>query len=62
VTGEVDVSTASMLREQIRELAAKGAVHLIADLSQVDFLDATGLGPSSAASNGSARPADPSPW
>jgi len=62
VTGEVDVSTASMLREQIRELAAKGAVHLIADLSQVDFLDSTGLGPSSAASNGSARPADPSPW
>jgi anti-sigma B factor antagonist len=44
VTGEVDVYTAPMLREQIRELAAKGAVHLIADLSQVDFLDSTGLG------------------
>jgi anti-sigma B factor antagonist len=44
VTGEVDVYTAPLLRDQIRELAAKGAVHLIADLGQVDFLDSTGLG------------------
>ena len=44
VTGEVDVYTAPMLRERIRELAAMGAVHLIADLGQVDFLDSTGLG------------------
>jgi anti-sigma B factor antagonist len=44
VTGEVDLYSAPMLRERIRELAAKGAVHLIADLSQVDFLDSTGLG------------------
>jgi anti-sigma B factor antagonist len=44
VTGEVDAYTAPMLREQIRQLAAKGAVHLIADLTQVDFLDSTGLG------------------
>ena len=44
VTGEVDVYTAPMLRDQIRELAAKGAVHLIADLGRVDFLDSTGLG------------------
>jgi anti-sigma B factor antagonist len=44
VTGEVDVYTAPLLRERIRELAAKGAVHLIADLRQVDFLDSTGLG------------------
>jgi anti-sigma B factor antagonist len=44
VTGEVDVYTAPMLREQIRELAAMGAVHLIADLDRVDFLDSTGLG------------------
>src|SRR6185437_8279628 len=44
VTGEVDAYTAPMLRERIRELAASGAVHLIADLSQVDFLDSTGLG------------------
>jgi len=44
VTGEVDVYTAPLLRERVRELAASGAVHLIADLSQVDFLDSTGLG------------------
>ena len=44
VTGEVDVYTAPMLREQIRELAGTGAVHLIADLGRVDFLDSTGLG------------------
>jgi anti-sigma B factor antagonist len=44
VAGEVDAYTAPMLREQIRDLAAKGAVHLIADLSRVDFLDSTGLG------------------
>lgn len=44
VAGEVDAYTAPMLREQIRELAAKGAVHLIADLGQVSFLDSTGLG------------------
>ncbi len=44
VSGEVDAYTAPMLREQIRELTAKGAVHLIADLSQVGFLDSTGLG------------------
>jgi anti-sigma B factor antagonist len=44
VTGEVDAYTAPMLRERIREIAAKGAVHLIADLGQVDFLDSTGLG------------------
>src|SRR5215470_10328034 len=44
VTGEVDIYTAPLLREQMRELAAKGAVHLIADLGRVDFLDSTGLG------------------
>ena len=44
VTGEVDTYTAPMLRDRIRELADKDAVHLIADLSQVDFLDSTGLG------------------
>ena len=44
VSGEVDVYTAPMLREQMRELAAKGAVHLIVDLSGVNFLDSTGLG------------------
>ncbi len=44
VTGEVDVYFAPQLRARIRELAAEGAVHLIADLGQVDFIDSTGLG------------------
>jgi anti-sigma B factor antagonist len=44
VAGEVDLYTAPLLRERIRELAASGAVHLIADLTQVDYLDSTGLG------------------
>ena len=44
VTGEADACTAPILRERIRDLAAKGAVHIIADLSRVDFLDSTGLG------------------
>jgi anti-sigma B factor antagonist len=44
VTGEVDVYTAPMLREQMRDLSAKGAAHLIVDLGRVEFLDSTGLG------------------
>jgi anti-sigma B factor antagonist len=44
VTGEVDVYTAPILRKRVMELAARGAVHLIADLGQVDFLDYTGAG------------------
>jgi anti-sigma B factor antagonist len=44
VAGEVDVHTAPALREQLLDLAAKGAVHVIADMSRVDFLDSTGLG------------------
>jgi anti-sigma B factor antagonist len=44
VVGEVDVYTAPLLREQLQELAAKGSVQVIADLSRVVFLDSTGLG------------------
>ena len=44
VAGEVDVATAPLLREQMRDLAAKGVVHLIGDLGRVEFLDSTGLG------------------
>jgi anti-sigma B factor antagonist len=38
------VYTAPDLRERIRDLADKGAVHVIVDMSRVDFLDSTGLG------------------
>ena len=44
VAGEVDVYTAPQIREQIQDLAAKGTVHLIADLSPVEFIDSSGLG------------------
>ena len=44
VVGEVDLYTAPDLRRRMQDLAAKGSVHLIADLSRVDFIDSTGLG------------------
>ena len=44
IAGEVDVFTAPKLREQVIGLAGQGVVHLIADLSSVEFLDSTGLG------------------
>jgi anti-sigma B factor antagonist len=44
ITGELDVATAPLLRERVRELAVKGAVHVIIDMSGLVFLDSTGLG------------------
>lgn len=44
VAGKVDLYTAPMLRVRIRELAAGGAVHLIADLGPSDSFDPTGAG------------------
>ena len=44
VAGEVDVYTAPLLRERALDLMAKGAAHLIVDLSGVVFLDSSGLG------------------
>jgi anti-sigma B factor antagonist len=44
LAGEVDLYTAPALRQRIQDLAAKGAVHVIADMSRVDFIDSTGLG------------------
>lgn len=44
IAGEVDVCTAPQIREQIQDLAAKGIVHLIADLTGVEFIDSSGLG------------------
>jgi anti-sigma B factor antagonist len=44
VAGEVDLATAPAVREHVRDLVARGAVHLIVDLSDVVFLDSTGLG------------------
>jgi anti-sigma B factor antagonist len=44
VGGEIDVFTASQLRETVVDLIASGVAHVIADLRAVDFLDSTGLG------------------
>jgi len=44
VEGEVDVYTATQLRERVIQLLDHGARHIIADLRGVDFLDSTGLG------------------
>jgi anti-sigma B factor antagonist len=42
VTGELDVATAPLLRAELDELAAQSQVVLI-DLSQLEFVDSTGL-------------------
>ena len=43
VAGETDIVTASRLRDRLIALAAGGRP-LVADLDQVSFIDATGLG------------------
>jgi anti-sigma B factor antagonist len=43
VVGEVDIATVGRLRARLSALAADG-VPLVADLDQVSFIDATGLG------------------
>ena len=43
VAGEVDIATAAQLRESLRALVAGGR-RVVADLDQVSFIDAAGLG------------------
>ena len=43
VAGEVDIATVAELRKRLAAMAASG-VPLVADLDQVSFIDATGLG------------------
>ena len=43
VAGEVDIATVAQLRERLAALAVSG-VPLVANLDQVSFIDATGLG------------------
>ncbi|MEO7131237.1 MAG: STAS domain-containing protein [Dermatophilaceae bacterium] len=42
--GEIDVYTASLVRESLEDQLGQGRIHLILDLSDVTFLDSTGLG------------------
>ncbi|QKS70196.1 STAS domain-containing protein [Paenalkalicoccus suaedae] len=44
VSGEVDVYTASKLKETLHPLAEQPNKHLIVDLSDVNYIDSTGLG------------------
>ena len=44
VGGEIDVYTAPKLRDKITELVAAGTYNLVIDMSEVEFLDSTGLG------------------
>jgi anti-sigma B factor antagonist len=43
VAGEIDFATVARLRQRLRALAARGRP-LVADLDQVSFIDASGLG------------------
>jgi len=43
VAGEIDIATVARLRRRLRPLAASGRP-LVADLDQVSFIDASGLG------------------
>ena len=42
VAGEIDIATATRLRERLSELAARGGP-LVADLGRVSFIDSAGL-------------------
>lgn len=44
VSGEVDVYTAPALREELSDLVDAERAHLIVDLTEVTFMDSTGLG------------------
>jgi anti-sigma B factor antagonist len=44
VPGEVDVYSAPNLRERLQALISDDAATLIVDLSEIDFIDSTGLG------------------
>lgn len=44
VKGEIDVSTAPELRDRLVQINQRGASNVVVDLSEVTFLDSTGLG------------------
>jgi anti-sigma B factor antagonist len=43
LTGEVDVATAPELDQRLQEIATGGHTHVVIDLSEVEFIDSTGL-------------------
>ncbi len=44
VRGEIDVYTAPVLREELTSLVDRQRTNLVVDLTQVSFMDSTGLG------------------
>ncbi len=42
--GEIDVYTSTQLKQEIADIIAQGAKYIILNLSQVEYLDSTGLG------------------
>ncbi|WLR54952.1 anti-sigma factor antagonist [Mesobacillus subterraneus] len=44
VSGEIDAYTAPQLREKLFPLSEKEGVEMVVDLSEVNYMDSTGLG------------------
>lgn len=44
VQGEVDVYTSPALRDELYRLIDGGATHVVVDLTDMDFIDSSGLG------------------
>ena len=44
VSGELDLSTASEMRDHLYALLARGTTHLTVDVTGLTFIDSTGLG------------------
>ncbi|MDG5472818.1 anti-sigma factor antagonist [Jeotgalibacillus sp. ET6] len=44
IAGEIDAFTAPKLREKLDPVSTKDPITLIADLSQVNYMDSTGIG------------------
>jgi len=44
LNGRLDLNSSSRLKEQVKELASEGVVNLILDLSEVGFVNSSGLG------------------
>lgn len=44
INGEIDAYTAPKLRESLKQFESKKNIHMIVDLSDVSYMDSTGLG------------------